>query len=142
MTKAVDPASYEVHAAGAVVWRHGESGIEVAVVHRPRYDDWSFAKGKLDPGETFEVAAVRELAEETGLDVVLGAELPASTYIDHKGRSKLVRWWLAEVAGGRFVANDEVDELRWCTAGEASGLLTYGLDRELLAAVVQAIGER
>lgn len=139
MTMAVDPASFEVHAAGAVVWRKAATGIEVAVVHRPRYDDWSFAKGKLDPGESFEVAAVRELAEETGLDVVLGAELPASTYIDHRGRSKLVRWWLAEVAGGRFVANDEVDELRWCSPDEAAGLLTYGLDRQLLGAVMAIV---
>ena len=117
----------EVKAAGGVVRRDGR----IAVVHRPRYDDWSLPKGKLDPGESFEEAALREVREETGLECELGDELSPTHYRDRKGRSKIVRYWLMEPVGGEFEPNDEVDELRWLTPDEAAGLLTYEHDKEL-----------
>jgi 8-oxo-dGTP diphosphatase len=117
----------EVRAAGGVIRREGR----IAVVHRPRYDDWSLPKGKLDPGETWEEAALREVREETGLECELGDELSSASYHDRKGRSKLVRYWLMDPVGGEFAPNDEVDELRWLTPAEAAALLTYPRDREL-----------
>lgn len=117
----------EVEAAGGVVRRDGR----IAVVHRPRYDDWSLPKGKLDPGESWEQAALREVREETGLECELGKELSSTSYHDRKGRSKLVRYWLMEPVGGEFEPNDEVDELRWLTPAEAAGVLTYPRDVEL-----------
>jgi 8-oxo-dGTP diphosphatase len=122
----------EVRAAGGVVRRDGR----IAVVHRPRYDDWSLPKGKLDPGETWEQAAVREVREETGLECELGEELSSTSYHDRKGRSKLVRYWLMDVVAGEFTPNDEVDELRWLTPAEAAALLTYPRDVELAQEVV------
>ena len=127
----------QVRAAGAAVWRRGAAGVEWAVIHRPRYDDWSLAKGKLDPGEDFEQAAVREVEEEIGVRGTLGAELPSTTYTDHKGRSKLVRYWLMEASDATFTPNDEVDELRWAPAGEAAAMLTYPRDRDVLRAAVE-----
>ena len=122
-----------VEAAGGVVVRDGEAGTEVCVVHRPRYDDWSFPKGKLDPGETFEEAALREVREETGLTCRLGPELAFAHYEDNKGRPKLVRYWLmAVIEDPGFEPNDEVDELRWLPMAEAAELLTYDRDRGLL----------
>lgn len=122
-----------IEAAGGVVLRRGEEETEVAVVHRPRYDDWSFPKGKLDPGETFEEAALREVREETGLVCRLGPELAFAHYDDSKGRPKLVRYWLmAVIDDPGFVPNDEVDELRWLTPAEANDLLTYSRDRKLV----------
>ena len=108
-------------------------GDRIAVVHRPRYDDWSLPKGKLDPGESFETAAVREVAEEIGVHGSLGAELESTTYTDHKGRSKVVRYWemVIEAQPG-FVANEEVDEVRWLDRDAARALLTYDRDRGLL----------
>ena len=122
-----------IEAAGGVVMRRGEEETEVAVVHRPRYDDWSFPKGKLDPGETFEEAALREVREETGLTCRLGPELAFAHYEDNKGRPKLVRYWLmAVIDDPGFEPNDEVDELRWLTPAEATDLLTYSRDRSLV----------
>ena len=93
----MDPEAAEVKASGGVVWRRGaHGGAEVVVVHRPRYDDWSLPKGKLDPGETWEQAALREVEEEVGLRARLGEELPPVSYRDHKGRDKAVRYWLME----------------------------------------------
>jgi 8-oxo-dGTP diphosphatase len=132
----------EVEAAGAVVWRKVPGGgVLVAVVHRPRYDDWSFPKGKLDADETHEEAAVREVAEETGLTVRLGEELPPVRYTDHRGRTKRVRWWEAECTGdpGVFAANDEVDVLEWVEPAAVVPRLSYHRDRDLLAAAVAAI---
>lgn len=123
----------EVRAAGAVVLRASPSGFEVLVVHRPRYDDWSLPKGKLDDGETFEAAAVRELAEETGVEVELGPSLPETRYVDLRGRDKVVRWWRAAPRAVRpREPDDEVDEVRWVTVAEAHDLLTYGPDRDLV----------
>ncbi len=118
----------EVHAAGGVMVRDGA----VAVVHRPYRQDWSIPKGKLDPGESFEQAAVRELEEETGFSVELADELPEVRYRDHHDRPKLVRYWLMRITGGAFAANDEVDELRWLTPDDAAALLSYTADRALV----------
>jgi 8-oxo-dGTP pyrophosphatase MutT (NUDIX family) len=119
-----------IEAAGGVVVRDGE----VALVHRPRYDDWTLPKGKLDPGESFEEAAVREVQEETGLHSRLVRELPATTY-NVTGRPKVVRYWLMEVEHeGPFVPNDETDQLRWVAPDEALRMLTYDRDRDVLRA--------
>ena len=121
----------EVEAAGGVLVRDGL----VALVHRPRYDDWTLPKGKLDPGESFEEAALREVFEETGLRARLVRELPEVRY-EVKGRPKLVRYWLMEVESETlFEPNDEVDVLRWLEPDEARALLSYDRDRELLGAL-------
>ena len=121
----------EVNAAGGVVVRDGS----VCVVHRSRYDDWSLPKGKLDPGESFEQAALREVWEECGLRCRLVRELSPARYTV-KGRPKLVRYWLMEVEDDEGLeANDEVDELRWLSPEEAVDVLTYEHDRELVAAL-------
>ena len=122
-----------VEAAGGVVVRAGDDGVEVCVVHRPRYGDWTLPKGKLDPGETFEDAALREVREETGLRCSLARELGSTRYTDGKGRPKVVRYWLMEVDGGEFEPNDEVDELRWMRPQEAMKALTYDRDRGVIA---------
>jgi 8-oxo-dGTP pyrophosphatase MutT (NUDIX family) len=120
-----------IQAAGGVVLRDGR----VAVVHRPRYDDWSLPKGKLDAGESFEDAALREVEEETGLRCRLVRELPAVEY-EVRGRPKLVRYWAMEVAEETsFVPNDEVDEVRWLEPRDALGLLSYDRDREPVLAL-------
>ena len=134
----------EVRAAGAVVYRRSGDDVEWAVIHRPRYDDWSLPKGKLDPGEDFETAAVREVSEEIGVHGTLGVELPSTSYHDNKGRSKVVRYWLMEVPGDDtgFAPNDEVDELRWLGADAARAILTYERDRALLDAAAGAAATR
>jgi 8-oxo-dGTP diphosphatase len=135
----VDPEAAEVKAAGGLVWRRAGDTIAIAVAHRPRYDDWSLPKGKLDAGETWEEAALREVVEETGMRCRLGDELEPVTYQDRKGRDKVVRYWLMEPEDDiDFVPNDEVDQLRWMAPPEALELLTYPRDREL----VQAAAER
>ncbi|CAB4951598.1 unannotated protein [freshwater metagenome] len=118
----------EVHAAGGVIVRDGL----IAVVHRPYREDWSLPKGKLDAGETFEVAALREIREETGYEVELGEELTEVRYEDHKGRPKLVRYWLMSIVSGDFTVNDEVDELRWLAPNDAIALLTYENDHDVV----------
>jgi 8-oxo-dGTP pyrophosphatase MutT (NUDIX family) len=132
---AMDPEAAEVKASGGVVWRRGDRGLEVALVHRPRYDDWSFPKGKLDGGESWEQAALREVEEELGLKCRLGHELPPTAYRDNKGRSKVVRYWMMEPLAGEFVPSHEVDEVRWMPADRAADMLTYPHDRELLREV-------
>jgi 8-oxo-dGTP diphosphatase len=131
-----DPA--EIRAAGGVVVRERDGRCEVAIVHRPKYDDWSLPKGKLLPGEEWRDAAVREVAEETGLRCAPTAELTRSRYRDRKGRDKLVRWWLMRPIEGKFEPNDEVDELRWMPLERAADLLDYEGDRELVRAVATA----
>jgi 8-oxo-dGTP diphosphatase len=128
-------AREEVQAAGGLVVR--DDG-RVAVVHRPRYDDWSLPKGKLDPGESFEDGAVREVEEETGVRGRIVAELPSTSYRDRKGRHKLVRWYRMDVEGepAAFAPDDEVDELRWLTPDEALALLSYPHDRALVETIV------
>ena len=132
----VDIDAAQVRASGGVVWRRTKEGaVEVALVHRPRYDDWSLPKGKLDQGEGWEDAAVREVEEETGLRCVLGEELEPVAYDDSKGRHKVVRYWLMEARGegAPFEPNDEVDELRWVPATDAGAALSYPADRGLVA---------
>ena len=132
---AIDPEVAEVKASGGVVWRRAGGDIEVAVIHRPRYDDWSFPKGKLDPGESWEDAALREVEEEIGLRCRLGHELPPTSYRDRKGRAKVVRYWLMEPLDGEFAPSHEIDEVRWLSPSEADRLLSYEHDRELLREV-------
>ena len=121
----------EVLAAGGLVVR--DDG-RIAVIHRPRYDDWSLPKGKLDDGESFEAGALREVEEETGVRARIVGELDPAAYLDRKGRQKLVRWYRMTVDGDlrEFVPNDEVDELRWLTPEEALDLVSYDHDRALL----------
>jgi 8-oxo-dGTP diphosphatase len=127
----------ETQAAGGVVTRAASGGLlEYLVVHRPRYDDWSLPKGKLEPGESHEDAARREIEEETGVRVELGAVLPTSEYVDRHGRPKIVHYWrMTQVGTTHWEPSEEVDETRWITAAEAATLLTYEHDRRLIAAV-------
>jgi 8-oxo-dGTP diphosphatase len=118
----------EIRASGGLIVRDGR----VVVVHRARYDDWSFPKGKADPGESDEDCALREVEEETGLRCELAAELTSTRYRDQHGRPKRVRWWLMRPLSGAFEPNDEVDELRWVAPAEARELLTYPHDAQLL----------
>jgi 8-oxo-dGTP diphosphatase len=124
----------EVHAAGGVVVR---ADGRIAVIHRPRYDDWSLPKGKLEPEESFEAGALREVEEETGIRGRIVGELSPTRYVDRKGRDKLVRWYRMDLDGEPlgFAPNDEVDELRWLTPDEARGLLSYEHDRSLVETV-------
>ncbi|HEY7660653.1 MAG TPA: NUDIX hydrolase [Actinomycetota bacterium] len=130
-----------IRAAGGIVLRipRDDDGPEVALIHRPRYDDWSFPKGKLHDGEDDETAALREVAEETGLRCAIERELADVTYADRNGRPKVVRYYLmrAEAAEG-FVPGHEVDELRWVPASQAPGILSYPHDRDLLAKALDA----
>jgi 8-oxo-dGTP diphosphatase len=119
-----------VRAAGGLV----VDGERVLLVHRPRYDDWTFPKGKCGEGESDEACARREVLEETGLDCELEDELPSTAYVDSQGRPKTVRYWRMEPRGGTFEPGDEVDAIRWCTPAEARGLLSYDRDLALLDA--------
>ena len=123
-----------MRAAGAVVTRKGG---EVLLVHRPKYDDWSFPKGKLDPGEHVVTAAVREVAEETGLDVRLGPALSSQRYRMSNGRFKSVEYWTGRVLGSddvsRYRPNDEIDSVQWVPWDAAMRRLTYSYDRDTLA---------
>lgn len=135
-----------IRAAGVVVVRPGpgaEDGkrpgldsLEVLAVHRPRYQDWSLPKGKLEPGERSLVAAVREVYEETAVRAVPGRQLAASRYTDPDGRPKTVDWWLGTVGAEESrTADDEVDQTRWLPAATAGSVLTHAMDADLLAGV-------
>ncbi|MCC5948323.1 MAG: NUDIX hydrolase [Nitriliruptoraceae bacterium] len=130
-----------IEAAGGVVLRSREGTMQVLVVHRVRHEDWSLPKGKLDPGEDHQTAAVREVAEETGVRAVLGAELPEVRYEVPAG-PKRVRWWTMAVEGGDPAEREpdgEVDEARWVPIAEAPGLLTYPQDRHTLQAALRSL---
>ena len=121
-----------VRAAGAILVRDGR----VALVHRPRYDDWTLPKGKLEPGESEPEAAIREVGEETGFAAEIVADLGTVEYMVEKGGRRLpkqVRYYLMKAAGGGFTGEYEVDEVRWLDRGAAGELLTYERDREVLA---------
>ncbi len=130
-----------IRAAGGVVWRRvdgvdGESGVEVAIIHRPRYDDWSLPKGKVSARESDLEGAVREVLEETGFHVRVGRGLGETRYVKSDGssgmRQKVVRWWAMQAEAGFFSATREVDELRWLSLAEAADQLTRETDREVL----------
>lgn len=131
------PGEAVVRAAGGVVWRRGDGGdVEVVLVHRPRYDDWSLPKGKLDAGESHEDAALREVEEEASLRCALGPELPSTAYVDRSGRTKSVRYWAMTVAAGSPSGANEVDQAVWVELGAARRMLSYERDLQ----VVDALG--
>jgi 8-oxo-dGTP diphosphatase len=131
-----------IPAAGTLPWRRRQGSLEVALVHRPKYDDWAWAKGKLDPGEEWPAAAARETHEETALEVRLGRPLPGASYtvLDRDGEpsTKEVRYWAAEVTGGGGPLANEIDEVRWLDVVTASDQLDYSRDRDQLRALVRA----
>jgi 8-oxo-dGTP pyrophosphatase MutT (NUDIX family) len=125
----------DVRAAGGIVHRRRPDGtVEVLVIHRPEYEDWTLPKGKLDPGETAEQAAVREVEEETGIKASLGAHAGSTEYYDRHGRSKRVDYWLMdpEEVPDEFTPNSEVDEIRWLPIDAVRDLLTHEHDAELV----------
>ncbi|MEU0099090.1 NUDIX hydrolase [Streptomyces sp. NPDC006267] len=129
-----------VLAAGCVLWRRAADGhgVEVCLVHRPRYDDWSFPKGKLKRGEDPRDAAVREVLEETGHHCAPGDRLPTARYrVD--GRPKEVAYWAAEATGGSFTANDEVDRVLWLAPEAARVRLTQPRDVRQLTALLDSL---
>ncbi|MFW6695218.1 NUDIX hydrolase [Streptomyces sp. MAR4 CNX-425] len=147
-----DPACL-IRAAGCVLWRSAPpagpaagpgapaapAALEIAVVHRPKYDDWSHPKGKLKSGEEPLDAAVREVAEETGLACEPGPPLPTTHYRVADGRPKEVRYWAARARAGAFVPNDEVDRLVWLPPAAARRTLTHGHDRALVDALLDTL---
>ncbi|MFF9487191.1 NUDIX hydrolase [Streptomyces sp. NPDC014676] len=128
-----------VQAAGCVLWRRSPvtGELELCLVHRPKYDDWSWPKGKLKPGEDPLAGALREVAEETGHTAVPAAELPSAHYLAN-GRPKRVRYWAAEAVSGAFTPNDEVDRILWLSADEARRHLTEARDRALVDALMRS----
>ena len=132
----------EIPAAGALPWRRRNGQLEVALVHRPRYDDWSWPKGKLDQGEEWPVAAAREAWEETGFHARLGRPLPSAKYIveDRTGQEaiKVVRYWAAEMVDGEGKLVNEIDEVAWLDVAGATARLSYPRDLEQLRALVRA----
>jgi 8-oxo-(d)GTP phosphatase len=135
------PVDAPVRAAGVLPWRRPNGRLEVAVVHRPKYDDWSWPKGKLEPGEPWPAAAVRETQEETGLLVRLGLPLPPASYeVGTRGRyrPKVVRYWAARVEGEDGEPLNEVDGLQWLPPDDARRQLTYRRDRVQLDALIAA----
>jgi 8-oxo-(d)GTP phosphatase len=137
MTAELPSQTDVVQAAGGLVVRRQSGLLEIVVVHRPVQHDWSFPKGKLEPGETLETAALREVWEETGMTCDLLRFIGHTEYVDRKGRPKTVAYWIMAAGGGFFSPNEEVDELRWLSLDLASRLLSYPRDRELVA-VLQA----
>jgi 8-oxo-dGTP diphosphatase len=126
----------EVRAAGGVVWRPTAGGDRLyAVVHRPAYDDWTLPKGKLAAGESEIEGALREVEEETGMSCRVDRPIGTTSYIDRKGRPKVVVYWLMQATGGTFEPNEEIDEVRWLPLSEVLALLTYARDRTLLGAL-------
>src|SRR5918995_2502743 len=134
--EAVLDLTAEVRAAGGILRRVMDGEVQTVLVHRPRYDDWSFPKGKVEDGETLPEAAVREVREETGVDARIGGELPSSSYRDGQGRFKVVSYWFMDpVAGSDLRPTGEVDEARWLPLPDARAALTQERDRELLDVV-------
>jgi len=124
-----------VRAAGGIIVRDIGNGLEVLVVHRPRYEDWTFPKGKAESDESDEDCALREVEEETGLVCALADELPSTSYQDAAGRPKRVRYWRMRVTGSELQFAHEVDDARWLDVVSAAAILTYERDRRLLEAL-------
>jgi 8-oxo-dGTP pyrophosphatase MutT (NUDIX family) len=138
MTAELPSPTEVVQAAGGLVVRRHDGALQIVVVHRPEQLDWSFPKGKLEPAETSEEAALREVREETGLACRLVRFIGHTEYVDRKGRPKAVAYWVMEAEGGFFTPNEEVDELRWLPLEAAARLLSYPRDRELIAVLMAA----
>ncbi|MFD3843083.1 NUDIX hydrolase [Streptomyces sp. NPDC058642] len=134
------PGNSTVHAAGCVLWRRSpfDGELEVCLVHRPKYDDWSHPKGKLKRGEDPLAGALREVAEETGYRAVTGAELPTMRYVANE-RPKEVRYWAAEAVDGAFAPNSEVDRILWLSPTGARNRLTQPRDRTLVDALLASL---
>ncbi|QDW62246.1 NUDIX hydrolase [Oerskovia sp. KBS0722] len=148
------PHAPVIESAGGLVWRVRDGELQVKLVHRPRYDDWSWPKGKLDPGEAFQTAAVREVAEETGRPVVLGVPLPGLQYLTPEGRVKRVHYWAARQAkrvrdAGPLAARapvppvsaDEIDDAVWLGVEDAARRVTRKADRGPLAALAEEFAQ-
>lgn len=134
------PDALPVQAAGCVLWRRSpaDGGLELCLVHRPKYDDWSHPKGKLKRGEDPLAGALREVHEETGYRAAPGTRLPTVGY-EANGRPKQVRYWAAEAVSGAFTPNDEVDRLLWLPAPAARDRLTQPRDRTLVDALLHVL---
>ena len=132
-------AQAQVRAAGGIVVRRAKKGPKVLLIHRPDYNDWSFPKGKLDDGEKFKEAALREVKEETGFRCKAHKpSLPSLEYVDRNKRTKEVRYWLMTVLSGKFAPNDEVDLIAWVRWDKVEERLTYAKDRKLFAELVKS----
>jgi 8-oxo-dGTP diphosphatase len=133
-----------IRASGGVIWRPSEwlgpDSVDVVLVHRPAYDDWSLPKGKADRDEPDEDAARREVREETGLEVVLGPELPSTKYLDRYAKPKVVRYWAMTPTGGELKGTNEVDVARWLPLPRARQMLSYERDQPVLDALTEALG--
>ncbi|MBW1604310.1 NUDIX hydrolase [Streptomyces sp. JJ66] len=127
-----------VRAAGCVLWRGARTGVEIALVHRPKWLDWSHPKGQLHDGEPAATAAVREVREETGMTCALGARLPTAHYRVTTGW-KTVDYWLAEALSGTFTPSAEIDRVTWLPPARAHLLLTHPRDRALLATALHLL---
>jgi 8-oxo-dGTP diphosphatase len=136
------PVTPQVRAAGGIVWRvDGDGRLEVLLVHRPGYEDWTFPKGKTDADDLDdEHTALREVEEESGLRCTIGRELPGVDYIDRKGRPKHVRYWEMRVLSGSFAPSREVDSAEWLEVPDARSRLTYHHDRTVLDAFARFAG--
>jgi 8-oxo-dGTP pyrophosphatase MutT (NUDIX family) len=133
-TRILEVADVSVmRAAGGVVVRRSRTGeTEIAVIHRPEYDDWTLPKGKIEPDETPEDCALREVREETGLRCGLVRPLGCTAYVDRRGRDKIACYWIMEVRGGRFKPGVEVDRMAWLPVADAVRRLTYRHDKLLV----------
>jgi 8-oxo-dGTP diphosphatase len=138
MTAELPSQTDVVQAAGGLVVRRQGGLLQIVVVHRPVQEDWSFPKGKLEAGETLDVAALREVKEETGMTCDLLRFIGHTEYVDRKGRQKTVAYWIMAATKGSFSPNEEVDELRWLPLDEGSRLLSYPRDQELIAILMAA----
>jgi 8-oxo-dGTP diphosphatase len=134
------PGNSTVQAAGCVLWRRSpfDGELEICLVHRPKYDDWSHPKGKLKRDEDPLAGALREVAEETGYRAVTGAELPTMRYVANE-RPKQVRYWAAEAVDGAFAPNSEVDRILWLSPTGARNRLTQPRDRTLVDALLASL---